>query len=49
MPFGEKPFPTVVDYVGVGSEIARYNDVLHDVTRKVLTNFGIEQMLKLNA
>lgn len=49
MPFGEKPFRTVVDHVGVGPEIERYNDVLHDVTRKVLTNFGIEQMLDLNA
>lgn len=49
MPFGEKPFRTVVDFVGVGPEIERYNDVLHDVTRKVLTNFGIEQMLDLNA
>jgi NAD(P)-dependent dehydrogenase (short-subunit alcohol dehydrogenase family) len=49
MPFGKKPFRTVVDYVGVGPEIERYNDVLHDVTRKVLTNFGIEQMLDLNA
>ncbi|WP_439156358.1 SDR family NAD(P)-dependent oxidoreductase [Yoonia sp.] len=49
MPFGQKPFRTVVDYVGVGPEIERYNDVLHDVTRTVLTNFGIEQMLGLNA
>jgi NAD(P)-dependent dehydrogenase (short-subunit alcohol dehydrogenase family) len=49
MPFGEKPFRTVVDHVGVGPEIVRYNDVLHDVTRKVLGNFGIEQMLDLNA
>jgi len=48
-PFGEKPFRTVVDFVGVGPEIERYNDVLHHVTRKVLTNFGIEQMLDLNA
>ncbi|MAZ01674.1 MAG: short-chain dehydrogenase [Sneathiella sp.] len=49
MPFGVKPFRTVVDYVGVGPEIERYNDVLHDVTRNILTNFGIEQMLDLNA
>jgi NAD(P)-dependent dehydrogenase (short-subunit alcohol dehydrogenase family) len=49
MPFGEKPFRTVVDHVGVGPEIERYNEVLHDVTRKVLTGFGIEQMLNLNA
>ncbi|MGB7268630.1 MAG: SDR family oxidoreductase [Albidovulum sp.] len=49
LPFGQKPFRTVVDHVGVGPEIERYNDVLHDVTRTVLTNFGIEQMLDLNA
>jgi NAD(P)-dependent dehydrogenase (short-subunit alcohol dehydrogenase family) len=48
-PFGQKPFRTVVDYVGVGPEIERYNDVLHDVTRNVMTNFGIEEMLSLNA
>ncbi|QLF71595.1 SDR family oxidoreductase (plasmid) [Peteryoungia desertarenae] len=49
LPFGKKPFRTVVDYVGVGPEIERYNDVLHGVTRNVFTNFGIEQMLDLNA
>lgn len=49
LPFGQKPFRTVVDHTGVGPEIERYNDVLHDVTRTVLTNFGIERMLDLNA
>ncbi len=48
-PFGQKPFRTVVDHVGVGPQIKRYNDVLHDVTRNVMTSFGIEDMLKLNA
>lgn len=48
-PFGAKPFRTVVDHVGVGPEIERYNDVLHDVTRTVMSNFGIEEMLTLNA
>jgi NAD(P)-dependent dehydrogenase (short-subunit alcohol dehydrogenase family) len=48
-PFGQKPFRTVVDHVGVGPHIERYNDVLHDVTRNVMTSFGIEHMLKLNA
>ena len=46
---GKSTFASVVDHVGVGPEIERYNDVLHDVTRKVLTNFGIAQMLDLNA
>jgi NAD(P)-dependent dehydrogenase (short-subunit alcohol dehydrogenase family) len=49
MPFGEKPFRKVVDYVAVGPEIERYNDVLHDVSRNILSNFRIEQMLDLNA
>lgn len=49
LPFGKKPFRTVVDHTGVGPEIIRYNDMLHDVTRTVLTNFGIAQMLNLNA
>ncbi|MCV2894345.1 SDR family NAD(P)-dependent oxidoreductase [Lentibacter sp. XHP0401] len=49
LPFGQKPFRTVVDHTGVGPEIERYNTALHDVTRTVLTNFGIEEMLRLNA
>jgi NAD(P)-dependent dehydrogenase (short-subunit alcohol dehydrogenase family) len=49
MPHGQKPFRTVVDHTGVGPQIERYNDVLHEVTRTVLTNFGIERMLDLNA
>ena len=49
MPFGRKPFRTVLDHTGVGPEIERYNEALHDVTRRVLTNFGIERMLDLNA
>ncbi len=47
--FGQKPFRTVVDQFGVGPEIERYNDVLNDLTRNVMTSLGIEDMLKLNA
>lgn len=49
MPFGMKPFRTVVDHTGVGPQIERYNDVLHAVTRTVMITFGIERMLDLNA
>ena len=49
LPFGQKPFRTVVDHTGVGPEIERYNTTLHDVTRIVLTRFGIADMLRLNA
>ena len=48
IPFGQRPFSTVVGYVGVGPVIERYNDVLHDLTLNTWTNFGIEHMLYLN-
>lgn len=46
-PFGQKPFRTVD--IGVGPQIERCNDVLHDAMRSVMTNFGLEVMFKLNA
>lgn len=49
LPLGEKPFRTVVNHTGVGPEIERYNTALHDVTRTVLSSFGIADMLRLNA
>lgn len=49
LPCGKKPFRTVVDQTGVGPQIELYNDVLHDVTRRVMTNFGTAHMLDLNA
>lgn len=49
LPFGQKPFRTVVDHLGVGPEVERYNAALDDVTRQVLSQFGIADMLKLNA
>ncbi|MBI1173429.1 hypothetical protein GC209_18745 [bacterium] len=48
MPFGQKPFRPVVDHTGVGPRTESNNGILHDATRKVLTNFGIAQMLHLN-
>jgi hypothetical protein len=48
MPFGRKPFRTVVDHTGVGPVIERHKVALHDVTRAVLTSFGIDGMLRLN-
>ena len=47
-PFGEKPFRTVVDYLGVGPHIERYNETLKEVTQEVYDSFGMERMLSLN-
>jgi len=48
LPFGEKPFRTTVDFMGLGEPINQYNDVLHKITRDIYTNFGTEGMLALN-
>lgn len=46
-PHGEKPFRTVVDYMGMGEPIAAYNAQLHQITHGVFSNFGTEGMLAL--
>lgn len=47
-PFGEKPFRTVVDHMGMSEPVEQYNQVLHQITESVYSAFGIEGMLKLN-
>ncbi len=44
-PFGERPFRTVVDNMGMGEHINNYNDVLHQVTHGIYSAFGTEGML----
>lgn len=48
LPFGEKPFRTVVDYMGMGEPVAQYNDKLHDITHGIYSAFGNEGLLSLN-
>ncbi len=48
LPFGEKPFRTVVDHMGMGEPVEQYNQVLHQITEGVYSAFGIEGMLTLN-
>ncbi len=48
MNHGEKPFRTVVDYMGMAEGVEKYNKVLHDITRQIYSNFGSEGMLSLN-
>ena len=47
MPFGERPFRTVVDYMGMGDHIASYNEHLHKVTEGIYTAFGNDGMLQV--
>ncbi len=44
-PFGESPFRTVVDYMGMGEHINNYNDNLHQITRGIYSAFGNDGML----
>lgn len=45
MPDGERPFRTVVDNMGMGDPIKGYNDSLEQLTKGILSNFGMESML----
>jgi NAD(P)-dependent dehydrogenase (short-subunit alcohol dehydrogenase family) len=48
MPFGKKPFRTVVDYTFLKEPVEAYNTLLHDITRQLYTANGMADMLNLN-
>lgn len=48
MPFGEKPFRTVVDFMGMKEPIERYNEALKQTTQGMYASMGIDGMLSLN-
>ncbi|MEZ4729601.1 MAG: SDR family oxidoreductase [Caldilineaceae bacterium] len=48
MPFGTKPFRTVVDYTFLKDPVEAYNGLLHDITRQLYIANGMEGMLSLN-
>jgi NAD(P)-dependent dehydrogenase (short-subunit alcohol dehydrogenase family) len=46
-PFGEKPFRTTVDFIGMGDHVQKYNEHLSQITQNLYTNFGISEMLSV--
>jgi NAD(P)-dependent dehydrogenase (short-subunit alcohol dehydrogenase family) len=46
-PYGEKPFRTTVDFIGMGDHVQKYNEHLDQVTTGLYTNFGIAGMLRV--
>ena len=48
MPFGKKPFRTVVDYTFLKEPVEAYNKLLHDITQQLYAANGMGDMLKLN-
>lgn len=48
MPFGKKPFRTVVDYTFLKEPVEAYNNLLHNITRQLYAANGMEEMLNLN-
>lgn len=46
-PYGEKPFRTPVDFLGMGDLIQKYNEHLEQITTGIYTNFGIEGLLSV--
>ncbi|MCA9603867.1 MAG: SDR family NAD(P)-dependent oxidoreductase, partial [Myxococcales bacterium] len=45
LPAGQRPFRTVVDNLGMGEPVTRYNEHLHELTKGIYTNFGTADML----
>ena len=48
IPFGEKPFRTVVDFSGLKPAIENYNKVLNETTKAIYTANGVANLLTLN-
>jgi NAD(P)-dependent dehydrogenase (short-subunit alcohol dehydrogenase family) len=48
MPFGKKPFRTVVDFTFLKEPVEKYNNLLHEITRQLYAANGMEGMLSLN-
>ncbi len=46
-PYGEKPFRTTIDFIGMGEHVTKYNDHLEQVITGLYTNFGTEGMLSV--
>jgi NAD(P)-dependent dehydrogenase (short-subunit alcohol dehydrogenase family) len=46
-PYGEKPFRTTIDFIGMGDHVQKYNEHLGQVTTGLYTNFGIAGMLSV--
>ncbi len=46
-PVGERPFRTVVDNMGMGDHILKYNDHLDQVTNGIYSAFGMSEMLNV--
>lgn len=44
-PYGEKPFRTTVDFIGMGEHVQKYNEHLEQVMTGLYTNFGINGLL----
>jgi NADP-dependent 3-hydroxy acid dehydrogenase YdfG len=47
IPYGEKPFRTTIDFIGMGDHVQKYNDHLEQITTGLYTNFGTQGMLKV--
>jgi len=45
MPFGQKPFRTTVDFIGMSDHIVAYNQHLEQITTGLYTNFGMQNLL----
>lgn len=46
-PYGDKPFRTTVDFIGMGEQVNKYNEHLEQIMTGLYTNFGINGLLRV--
>ncbi|MDX2128817.1 MAG: SDR family oxidoreductase [Chloroherpetonaceae bacterium] len=46
-PYGEKPFRTTVDFIGMADHIQKYNDHLEQIMTGIYSNFGMGGLLSV--
>lgn len=44
-PYGEKPFRTTVDFIGMGDNVQKYNEYLEQLMKGLYTNFGVSELM----
>ncbi len=47
VPVGQKPFRTTVDFIGMGDNIRKYNELLEQISTSLFSNFGIGDLLSV--
>jgi hypothetical protein len=48
-PYGQRAFRTIVDRMGLGDQVAPYNDQLESITQNIYKMFDIDYLLRVGS